>query len=299
MKNLANYTYLFFVLLFCMSCETTVELNLPDQDAKIVVNATISTDSLFTVHVSKSVGSLENRPKTILYHALVKLYENDVYKEDLKLNTQGFFTSVTGFKPKEGNTYKVEVSLKNYETVTAVCKVPDVTIPTLITYSDSAFSEANGFDNSSKEWYSQIDVTISDVAETTNYYAIQLLQEYPVYDTLFNVVGYQTYPLYVRTNDPNAEISGVDCLISDEYFNGSSYKITVNTPSSSFITDSISRYYLYFKSISRETYLYKKTLNKYYNSNGNPFAEPVRVYSNVENGMGIFGAYSYSLKKIK
>lgn len=293
-----NIIYYFFFILVITACETTVELKLPDQASKIVVNSTISTDSLFTVHVSKSVGALDNSSKITLYHALVQLYENDVFKEDLKLNSQGFFTSITGFKPSVGKTYKIIVSLKNYETATAICTVPQVTIPTLVTFSDSAFSETSMFESSTKEWYSQVDVSISDAAETINYYSIQLLQEFAVYDTLDNFIGYQSYPLDLKTNDPNAEINNYDCLISDEFFNGSTYKVSVNTPSNRF-TDSLSRYYLYFKSISKEMYLYKKTLNKYYNANGNPFAEPVRVYSNVENGMGILGAYSFSLKKIK
>jgi hypothetical protein len=33
---------------------------------------------------------------------------------------------------------------------------------------------------------------------------------------------------------------------------------------------------------------YLKSFNMYQRASGNPFATPVQVYSNVENGMGIF-----------
>lgn len=283
---------------FTFSCETTVEVKLPDQESKIVVNATLSPDSVITVHISKSVGALENKQKSIIYSAKVKLYENDVFKEELVLNTQGFFSSPSLFKPSPEKNYKIEVTASNYKSVMAVSKVPSIVIPTSITYIDSAFTENDPF-SGNKEWYSQIDVTINDDATVTNYYAIQLLQQTPVFDTLDNIIAYSLNPVYIKTNNPNAEVTDTDCMISDEFFNGSSYKISINVSTYNFANDSISTYYLYFKNVSKELYLYKKTLNKYYNANGNPFAEPVRVYSNVENGMGIFCAYSYTLKKIK
>lgn len=298
MRKQIFYLILFFFSFLIVSCETTVEVKLPDQESKIVVNATISPDSVLAVHISRSVGALENKQKSIIYSAKVKLYENDVFKEELLLNSQGFFSSPSLFKPKPENNYKIEVSASNYKSVVAVSKVPIIVIPASITYIDSAFTENDPF-SGNKEWYSQIDVTINDDASVTNYYAIQLLQQTPIFDTLNNIIAYSLYPIYIKTNNPNAEVTDTDCMISDEFFSGSSYKISINTSTYNIANDSISTYYLYFKNISNELYLYKKTLNKYYNANGNPFAEPVRVYSNIENGMGIFCAYSYYLKKIK
>ena len=44
---------------------------------------------------------------------------------------------------------------------------------------------------------------------------------------------------------------------------------------------------------SKEDYFkYKLSLEKYQETAGDPFAQPVQVYSNVENGFGIFGGYS-------
>ena len=44
-------------------------------------------------------------------------------------------------------------------------------------------------------------------------------------------------------------------------------------------------------------YLYSISKQKYYQADGNPFAEPVQVYNNIQNGFGILGAYSRTSEK--
>jgi hypothetical protein len=41
--------------------------------------------------------------------------------------------------------------------------------------------------------------------------------------------------------------------------------------------------------LSEEMYLFYKSYAAYENANGNPFAEPVVLYSNMSNNMGCFG----------
>jgi hypothetical protein len=42
----------------------------------------------------------------------------------------------------------------------------------------------------------------------------------------------------------------------------------------------------------KEYYLYQQSLGQFYYKHDDPFAEPVQVFSNIENGHGIFAAYS-------
>lgn len=50
--------------------------------------------------------------------------------------------------------------------------------------------------------------------------------------------------------------------------------------------------YIEIKSVSKDFYLYQKTLKEYYNSINNPFSEPAEVYSNIKLGYGIFAGYN-------
>jgi len=75
-------------------------------------------------------------------------------------------------------------------------------------------------------------------------------------------------------------------LIKDDLFKDSSYNIEViggnlNDTSNVDIKVKVS-------TISRDKYFYSQSLYAYENASGNPFAEPVIVYTNVENGQGIF-----------
>jgi len=51
-------------------------------------------------------------------------------------------------------------------------------------------------------------------------------------------------------------------------------------------------------SLSKDMYHYLLTYQAQQNAGNSPFAEPVMVYSNVDNGYGIFGGYSMSSETI-
>jgi hypothetical protein len=49
---------------------------------------------------------------------------------------------------------------------------------------------------------------------------------------------------------------------------------------------------------SKEFYLYNRSVDKASYSGGNPFGDPVLVYSNMDNGFGCFGAFRASRHSI-
>ncbi|MDH5381622.1 MAG: DUF4249 domain-containing protein, partial [Cyclobacteriaceae bacterium] len=71
--------------------------------------------------------------------------------------------------------------------------------------------------------------------------------------------------------------------VGNNYFNG------VGLFSARFVEISL-------KEITRDYYLYKKSTELQRNSVENPLAEPVIVYSNIQNGFGIFGGYVQALR---
>ena len=52
------------------------------------------------------------------------------------------------------------------------------------------------------------------------------------------------------------------------------------------------RYYFFLKNVSFEYYEYFRTGMKQLEVIEDPFAEPVRIYSNIEGGKGIFAGYN-------
>ena len=50
--------------------------------------------------------------------------------------------------------------------------------------------------------------------------------------------------------------------------------------------------FVYLISASEDYFRYKRTYSLQEESSGDPFAQPVNVYNNIENGFGIVAGYS-------
>lgn len=121
--------------------------------------------------------------------------------------------------------------------------------------------------------------------------------------------------LELYSNDLNFKNLSVDASIvlgSTENINDESYKLDLyldnyvlyDWENSGFSFDSISyrmrnyEIYVELRTISEGMYNYLRTLNMQLVNRLNPFSEPVSVFSNIENGVGIFAGYSEELIKI-
>lgn len=124
-----------------------------------------------------------------------------------------------------------------------------------------------------------------------------------VTDTLIQILE---YPHYVFSMDPvlttntNADVLGTESdvneFFTDELMNGN-YNLSywMNTYRDIYTQfDEYLEIETTLNSISKELYLYSKSRIQQSNTSGNPFAEPVPVYSNVAGGLGIFGSEAVS-----
>lgn len=93
-------------------------------------------------------------------------------------------------------------------------------------------------------------------------------------------------------------------MFSDELINGKEYELKFtdnNVLNYVSYQDNINRpnpekvvYLIYLQEVSSDYYLYIKSMVAASKIDGNPFVEPVQVFSNIENGIGILGSYSSS-----
>ena len=56
--------------------------------------------------------------------------------------------------------------------------------------------------------------------------------------------------------------------------------------------------YLTISRVSKEYYWYQSSYSNYLQTSGDPFAQPVQVYTNINNGLGVFAGYSASKDSI-
>jgi len=132
------------------------------------------------------------------------------------------------------------------------------------------------------------NILIQDPPDQENYYRIDLklkFYEENGPDTFFYFV-----PSFPSSIDPilsNIYLSdGIAMVCSDASFNGSSYWLRLYDYTE--VYPEIKSVVFEVSSITKDAYLFYKTSYAYLESQYNPFAEPVIVHENIENGHGIF-----------
>jgi hypothetical protein len=192
--------------------------------------------------------------------------------------------------------YRVEAHIADYPVLVASDSLPESITPESIYYKKDAI-----YDYGNK--YTQANIIFFD-PQGPNYYEVGLVAKYTYYSEWDNT--YQT----VRIDDNIAhwliddEVLIAEDLIgwvgsvsfSDEQFNGKKYQLQLPVED----MPANARHYVRFNSVSYHYYKYKSTMDRHlFNQGGFSYDDlllidggnPVQMYSNVENGYGIFAAY--------
>ena len=301
--------FLCSILLF--SCQDqVVELDIPEHTPFLVVNGLLETDTLMFLHVSNSVGSFQQGEINSISDANVLLYKNNNFLDTMRVdfNNQEFinifedppFWTSDESKPiyyythndfpQPGSTYSIEITHPNFETVYAQTTVPN----------EIQLGELEIVDNSdqSEDYSSTINLSFFDDPNVNNYYRINLYRNTQYEDESGKIVS-KEYPLELFSNDPSFSqgipldgysFSGRRVFFSDDLFNGAQkeisfdfeYKIDYGTK------DTIT---LQLTSFGEEAFNYYNSME---NNNDRFFSdigtEPVPIFSNIENGAGVFSS---------
>ena len=273
------------ILLFLTGCETVVEVELPEFTPQLVVNSFFSPDTVWRVNVSRSVSILSTEEPQPLSNAVVQLFKDDVPLERLTYTEDGWYQSVS-HRPVSGSRYKITASADNFQSVTATDAVPQA-VPVLSVSSKDTVGE----------WEQErkiVTFEFSDPPAVENFYQLSLSSShYSGVKTYYNTV-------YFSSNDPvlaslsgfgsedsDAAFSGDYAVFSDALFSGKTYKMTVFVD---YFRDEPNLSVL-LSVISEDYYWYVRSDEKRQDSHDNLFAEPVQMYSNVQNGLGIFAGF--------
>ena len=206
----------------------------------------------------------------------------------------GYYLPVQGFRPQPGQSYTLRASLPGLETAESTLTMPIAPVIESGSYDSRAVPGPN-----SGEYKGRLNLALRDDPNATNYYLAfaRLLdrQGRPGtwgslsvdYDSQSSAVsigqfqlsntgqGYSIYP-FADTNVNGQRIA----LASDVRFY--SYCPQPGCPQPGFIEVTVS-------SITKDAYDFYLSRRRYYDSDGNPFAEPAPLASNVRPGYGLFG----------
>lgn len=259
------------MLLVC-GCETVVEVDLPEHTPVLVANSFFTPEEDWQVQLYRSRGILDNDPYELISDAAVEIVEDDAVIATLTEVYPGFYQMDEGTRPQAGHKYTLHASAPALEAIEATDS-----IPTAVEIQDIDLNYGATIEN--------ITVHFSDPPDVKNYYQISILQE---------MEGY-TFPIYFETDDLIFETQGgidaEEAFFDDALIAGQDYGLKLRV----YPAEPVDKIYVLLLSLSESYYNYMQSTK---DLDDNPFVEPMRAFTNISNGFGIFAGFSYSAVRV-
>lgn len=325
------YTFLpVLMFLLSTSCEKIIELKPANLSDKIVINAIVSPDTTVIAAIGEiksieyedfSISDGENftfeteyitgdtyfrnrgfmvKPSSIQSKVKAKVVLNEKEEYSMWINTDTLDSRfMSECRPQAGDKVEiiVEVDSAGYESASAVAEIPAPqsieVVKHEVIYSQNTPVDYQGYkipDKSGCDSVMRVTLKINDPGNERNYYRLRVAgagnknvtELFSSEDVLFYdpdlAYGYGfVIPAYFSN------------VFNDDSINGKEYTFVVesrkrNEPNARTIIE--------LQSISADLFYYIKSYMKYRIADFDSFDVPIGIYSNVENGWGIFGASS-------
>ncbi|MDR2840750.1 MAG: DUF4249 domain-containing protein [Paludibacter sp.] len=328
MKKLFNILLLLPVLAL-FQCENPIDFDFDLVESKLVLHALLTPSENVSVQLSASRFFLdESNTFRKINNATILLFRDDVIIDTLHRSVEdeaGYYFS--DYIPHAGDHLKLQAAAQGFESVESEITVvapPNLISAEALDIKCRAQTVKRIISNQPYKTYidtviyyltANITITIADTPEVDEYYNIILYLKTNYRDGTSELTRFpfESNNMVFSSNEVNVDMFGGGemeknyNIFSDELFAGKNYSITVNLPEdfySNFWVEKITEsQYLVIElhSVSRDYYFYRLTASKSYNGMemGGMFGEPVQIYSNVKNGIGVVGSYNVARKEIK
>jgi len=291
---------LYIFILACMivsSCEETVYIDGSESHKKIVINSIISTDSTWNVNLSYSKSIFDVSEFTFIEHASTKV-TNQTSGQSFFLKHKENGNYQRALNPTEGHTYELEVTTIDGKIARATTYVPSVLKVDVI--------KRDAFDSEGKATI-ELEIEIEDNPTEENFYVWEVVEN--IYEELpetpNNPTNVATLPIELQKEDADLKSLNSLLFISDKNFDGTTYKtkLTLGQDVLAKVSGNNNgdeyqfqkpRFSLNVMAVSKDLYEYMRTYEIYKQTEIKitSISQPVDVYSNIENGLGIFGGFN-------
>lgn len=269
------------------SCELVVDVDIPIEKNQLVVNSFFTPDSTWKAKVSLSRHILDQADHRQVENALVVLYSGDSPIDTLEHESLGYYRSDDG-RPLHGQGYTIRVSAPDYNAAEASSWCPT---PVSATFSTPQFTVGEFH-----QTIHTLNVTFAD-PPGNHFYQVMAIAEAHYTNPQTGEGFINRYNPYIYSDDPGIDAEEIQnsegIFFSDALFPEEEFTINIKMNTSNWLGEANPiKYRIYFRSISEDYYNYKVTSALQNYTSGDPFAQPVKVYNNIQNGLGVFAGYS-------
>ena len=278
-----------------------VDIKIPEAEPRLVIHANwkidgnpwlwlwvgrtvsiLSDSSLIGNSGSPSLDEEDNYTNTDwVNNATVELYENGHFLATLLPNatTHTYRFNFAASQRLQANAkYELRISAQGYTAVSAVQE--NINAPSATVYN----YEPRGARDISGEPLDVVQVDMPANNSNSRQYFDIIAKIIPRDSTAINSSEY----LLTQSPDPILENSAGRIVYAAQA-NSPSYRLRLHLP---LVDSAMYKLDLEVRNITADNFKYYKSLLAYYAANNNPFAEPVVLFSNIQNGRGLFSLYA-------
>ena len=319
MKRIIIYSLVIMSAIGSMSCDKwlngqVIDFDLPDHTPVLTVYAFYAAgQNIVDTRVGSSVSILSQTQPQPVEGVSLKLYENDElleawtaeaiyiidtfywYVDPFANDTIYYIDSTFTYQhtlatnlSTDLDEYRLEVSAPGYETVSSTITVPKKATVTNVSFERDVpvSGQSNSWSGNIEDNGDKIRLTINDPAGEENIYHIKFLFEYG--DSTFSYFQNE----YLKTNEPGFSYDNGGFLLTDQYFDGQQRTLEFEKWYYEGDDQRPSKIQVHVLAMPKPYADFKTSLEKYWNAEYNPFAEPVILYSNIDNGLGLFSIHN-------
>ena len=287
-----------------IQCIKEINIQLPEHHPQLVVNGLFQPDSLISVSLGKSKSLLDDTPAQPITNASILLYENSKKIDSLVWYNNKYRSKVY---PDPNTNYRLLVYHQE-DTLSTGDLLPNPPLYSNVIHKDSVYFGGEG------EFFNQLSLTIIDNPDEDNFYELTILthiehskeEAEEESQSIFNSFVSTSY-FDENNNDYIIQSEGLlnyypeTLLFSDKHFSSPQQELNINyrPRNLSFYDNHQDRavsVILKLRAVSSHYYQYKRNLTIHLNNQESDLwdgtGEPISVYSNVTNGLGIFAGYN-------
>jgi hypothetical protein len=282
------------------SCIREIPLEMPDSSFQLAVSSIIYPEKLISLHVSYVnlfAGSSDVKAPVILG---ISLKEDGILVDNLKGQGPEIYSSTY---PKEGSTYELTVTT-DHETVTSHTIIPSKVLISKADYRITGLISQEG------DKIMELSVSWEDPPSQDDYYELQLLDSKKMPYWYYAIEEIDD-PILLQECDLDYRPGSF--VFTDKKFSGETGTVNFRFP---FSISSGHDKYVLLRSISEEYYHFMKSWYKHlYLQNTSMNVEtiredynifpllfqgdPVPLYTNINQGLGVFAGFTGDLRKFK
>tara|TARA_B110000495_G_C22971976_1_gene570533 strand:- start:419 stop:1384 length:966 start_codon:yes stop_codon:yes gene_type:complete len=306
MKKIIYISYFLFI-----SCETTLDIKLPESDPKLVINSYMIADQFWNGRnqfalVSNSIqgiGNIEDYIYTdsipVINNATAIINEMDnseysINQYQLLFDNTCYCYTNQEFTPRENKKYELNVSVEGYPPIRAV----DI-VPSKAEYTISNFELFTELDTFSSGNLCQFNISLKDLPNIDNYYILKIYIENTTTNSRKRCIYEVEDPSFLipinRYNASNTYYEGVNGYFTDDLFDGQERNMFVKVEKPEGVYN---QFYIEIITLSDNLYNFNLTRKEQKRDSDNYLfnSEAIFIDSNIEGGYGIFGARAKSQK---